>query len=137
MVERGGTISWTGDPVNATLDITAKYRTRTSVEPFIAEYLTLASPDDQRLAGQNTEVDLQLKLGGSLYKPEIRFDLSFPNLTGDIANFADSKLRLLRNNELELNGQVLGLIVFNSFCHPTELLMYLVLQVFSQQVLIL
>jgi hypothetical protein len=41
--------------------------------------------------------------------------LSFPNLTGDIANFADSKLRLLRNNELELNGQVLGLIVFNSF----------------------
>ena len=115
VVERGGTISWTGDPVNATLDITAKYRTRTSVEPFIAEYLTLASPDDQRLAGQNTEVDLQLKLGGSLYKPEIRFDLSFPNLTGDIANFADSKLRLLRNNELELNGQVLGLIVFNSF----------------------
>ena len=75
----------------------------------------MASPDDQRLAGQNTEVDLQLKLGGSLYKPEIRFDLSFPNLTGDIANFADSKLRLLRNNELELNGQVLGLIVFNSF----------------------
>jgi len=115
VVERGGTISWTGDPVNATLDITAKYRTRTSVEPFIAEYLTLAGKDDQRLAGQNTEVDLQLKLGGTLYKPEIRFDLSFPNLTGDVANFADSKLRLLRNNELELNGQVLGLIVFNSF----------------------
>ncbi len=115
VVERGGTISWTGDPVNATLDITAKYRTRTSVEPFIAEYLTLASADNQRLAGQNTEVDLQLKLGGTLFKPEIKFDLSFPNLTGDVANFTDSKLRILRNNELELNGQVLGLIVFNSF----------------------
>jgi len=115
IVERGGTISWTGDPVNTTLDITTNYRTRTSVEPFISEYLTLASQDVQRLAGQNSEVDLQLKLGGTLYKPDIKFNLSFPNLTGDVANFAESKLRIIRNNELELNGQVLGLIVFNSF----------------------
>lgn len=115
VVQRGGTIKWTGDPINASLDITAKYRARTSIEPFIAEYLTLASPADQRLAGQNTEVDLQLKLGGTLFKPEIRFDLDFPNLTGDIANFALSKIRIIRNNELELNGQAMGLIVFNSF----------------------
>ncbi len=115
VVQRGGTIRWTGDPVNATIDMTAKYRARTSIEPFISEYMTLASPADQRLAGQNTEVDLQLKLGGTLYKPEIKFDLEFPNLTGDIANFADSKLRIIRSNELELNGQAMGLIVFNSF----------------------
>ncbi|MFZ1751517.1 MAG: translocation/assembly module TamB domain-containing protein, partial [Saprospiraceae bacterium] len=115
VVERGGRITWTGDPVNATIDMTAKYRTRTSVEPFIAEYLTLATANDQRLASQNTEVDVQLKLGGTLFKPEIKFNLNFPNLTGDVANFADSKLRILKNNELELNGQVLGLIVFNSF----------------------
>ena len=115
VVQRGGQISWTGDPVNTTLDITTNYRTRTSAEPFIAEYLTLASPDVQRLAAQNTEVDLQLKLGGTLYKPDIKFNLSFPNLTGDVSNFAESKLRIIRNNELELNGQVLGLIVFNSF----------------------
>lgn len=121
VVQRGGIISWTGDPVNATLNITAKYRARTSVEPFIAEYLTLANPADQRLAGQNTEVDLQLKLGGTLYKPEIKFDLAFPNLTGDIANFADSKLRIIRNNELELNGQAMGLIVFNSFLPSNRL----------------
>lgn len=115
VVQRGGSVRWTGDPVNATLDMTANYRARTPVEPFISEYLSLARPEDQRLAGQNTEVDLKLKLGGTLFKPEIKFDLAFPNLTGDVANFADSKLRTIRSNELELNGQAMGLIVFNSF----------------------
>ncbi|HMU04059.1 MAG TPA: translocation/assembly module TamB domain-containing protein, partial [Saprospiraceae bacterium] len=115
VVERGGIVRWTGDPVNTSLNITANYRTRTSIKPFIEEYLTLSSPETQRLAEQRSEVDLRLILGGTLFKPEIKFDLTFPNLTSDISSFADSKLRLLRTNELELNSQVLGLIVFNSF----------------------
>ena len=114
-VQRGSLIRWTGDPINATLDITANYRTRSSIRPFIEEFLTAANPASQRLAEQRSEVDLQLKLGGSLFKPDISFDLSFPNLTGDIASYTDSKLRTIRNTEQELNSQVLGLIVFNSF----------------------
>ncbi len=115
IVERGSRIFWTGDPINATLDITAKYRTRTAVEPFISEYLTGIDNEQLTLARQNTEVDVELYLGGSLYRPEIKFGLEFPNLTGDIANLTDSKLRVLQGNDQELNGQVLGLIVFNSF----------------------
>lgn len=115
IVERGGRIVWTGDPVNATLNITAKYRTRTSVEPFISEYLYGSLDPQNNLARQNTEVDVELYLGGSLFNPDIRFGLSFPNLTGELASFADSKLKLLQGNDQELNGQVLGLIVFNSF----------------------
>ena len=115
VVERGGILRWTGDPINTSINITANYRTRTSIKPFIEEYLTLSSPETQRLAEQRSEVDLRLILGGTLFKPEIKFDLTFPNLTGDIQSFADSKLRLLRTNELELNSQVLGLIVFNAF----------------------
>ena len=111
IVDRGGRIVWTGDPVNATLDITTKYSTRTSIEPFISEYIQTGTSTVQ----SNTEVDVILKLGGSLYKPEIKLGLAFPNLTGDYANFADSKLRILQGNDQELNGQVLGLIVFNSF----------------------
>jgi len=121
VVERGGRIVWTGDPINATLDITAKYRTRTSVEPFISEYISGISQDQANLASQNTEVDVNLNLGGSLFKPEVKFGLGFPNLTGDIANFAANKLRLLQTNEQELNGQVLGLIVFNSFIQSNRI----------------
>lgn len=114
IVETGSKIIWTGDPIDATLDITAKYRTRTAVEPFISEYLV--GLDDQiSLARQNTEVDVELILGGTLFRPDIRFNLDFPNLTGDIANFASNKIKLLEGNDQELNGQVLGLIVFNTF----------------------
>src|SRR5690606_8997921 len=90
VVERGGIVRWTGDPVNTSLNITANYRTRTSIKPFIEEYLTLSSPETQRLAEQRSEVDLRLILGGTLFKPEIKFDLTFPNLTSDISSFADS-----------------------------------------------
>lgn len=121
VVERGSRIVWTGDPVNAILDITAKYRTRTSMEPFISEYM-LGSLDPQiSLARQNTEVDVELFLGGYLYNPDIRFGLSFPNLTGELASYADNKLKILKGNDQELNGQVLGLIVFNSFIQSNRI----------------
>lgn len=115
IVERGGRILWTGDPVNATLDIVAKYRTRTAMEPFISEYLVGTLDPQLNLARQNTEVDVELYLGGTLYKPDIKFGLDFPNLTGELANFAENKLRILEGSDQELNSQVLGLIVFNSF----------------------
>jgi hypothetical protein len=114
-VSRGSRIRWTGDPINTSLDITAKYVTRTSISPFIEEYLTLASPEVQRLADQRSEVELNLKLGGRLYKPDIKFDLSFPNLPSEISSYTDNKLRILRNNELELNSQVVGLLAFKTF----------------------
>lgn len=115
IVERGGRIVWTGDPVNALLNITAKYRTRAAMEPFVSEYLLGTLDPQLNLARQNTEVDVALYLGGTLFKPEIKFGLSFPNLTGELASFADNKLKILQGNDQELNSQVLGLIVFNSF----------------------
>lgn len=115
-VYRGGLIRWTGDPVNTTLDIQAVYKSRTSLRPFIEEYLNF-SVDDQlaNQSNQRQDVDVILKLGGTLYNPEVRFNLAFPNLVGDISTLADSKLRILQNNELELNSQVFGLIMFNNF----------------------
>ncbi len=121
IVDRGGIIRWTGDPLNTTLNITANYRSRTSIRPFIEEYITLAPTETQRLAEQRTDVDLKLKLGGTLFNPVINFDVSFPNLPSELASYADSKLRLLRNNELELNSQVLGLIVLNTFLPANSL----------------
>ena len=115
IVSRGGVIRWTGDPINASLDIEATYRMRTAIKPFIEEYLALAAPETVNQANQRNDVDLKLKLGGTLFKPEIKFDLAFQNIVGELASLTDSKMRLIRSNELELNSQVLGLIVFNSF----------------------
>jgi len=114
-VKRGGLIRWTGDPVNTSLNIEAVYRSRTIIRPFIEEYMTFASDQAINQANQRQEVDLILNLGGTLYNPDVRFNLSFPNLVGDLSTLTESKLRVLQNNELELNSQVFGLIMFNAF----------------------
>src|SRR5690606_12166913 len=104
VVYRGGTIRWTGAPGTPTLTRRAVYRSRTSLRPFVEEYLSFASDQLISQSNQRQDVDVILNLGGTLYKPEVTFNLAFPNLVGDIATMADSKLRVLQNNQLELNS---------------------------------
>ncbi|MBP6396310.1 MAG: translocation/assembly module TamB domain-containing protein [Saprospiraceae bacterium] len=113
LVREGGTIRWTGDPINATLNIEADYAVKTPLTSFLTEYLVT----DQLVnaAAVSTAVNLKLILGNTLFNPSVKFDFEFPNLTGELKSYTDSKIRLLRNNESDYNSQVFGLIVFNSF----------------------
>jgi hypothetical protein len=112
-VREGGTIRWTGDPINATLDIIADYQVRTPLSSFLAEYLS--TDQLEAAAAVSTPVNLKMLLGNTLYNPIVKFDLDFPELAGELRSYTDSKLRLLRNNEADFNSQVFGLIVFNTF----------------------
>ena len=117
-VRRGGQIRWTGDPINAELDIEADYEVRTNMEVFLSEFVQEGTPLETA-SRSTTKVELILNLGGTLYNPQVNFDLGFPDLDGELRTTADSKMRTLRANQAELNSQVLGLIVFNSFL-PTS-----------------
>ena len=118
-IERGGLIRWTGDPVNATLDIDGTYEVDAPIETFITEYLF----DDQlrALARNKTLVALQMELRGRLYEPVINFDLEFPELTGELKAYADNKIRTLRDNAIALNSQVVGLLAFQTFLPDNNL----------------
>jgi len=61
------------------------------------------------------DVDLLMKLPGNLMRPDINFYIQFPNLTGVLKNYTDSKLRILRQDQNEMNRQVFGLIVVGDF----------------------
>ncbi len=116
VVEQGGKIQWRGDPLNATIDIAAKYKDlNTAIANLIPEYLSFVSPDTRNRASQQTSVDLTMYLKGELFKPLISFDLNFPRLQGDLRTYADNKLRTLRLDQNELNKQVFGLIVLGQF----------------------
>jgi len=118
-VRRGGQIRWTGDPINATLDINADYQVRTSMEVFLSEFVT-DNQTLQKASRSKTQVELMLNLGGTLFKPKVNFGLNFPDLDGELRSVAQSKMRTLNANQAELNSQVLGLIVFNSFLPGTS-----------------
>lgn len=116
-IRKGSTIRWTGDPIDADLDIASDYENvRSSLTVFLAEYLTAASQSVINEAKRNTDVDLSLLIGGSLFQPEINFDLDFPSLQpGELKSYVDSKVRTLRANPNLLNDQVAGLILWRTF----------------------
>ncbi|SER13677.1 translocation/assembly module TamB domain-containing protein [Neolewinella agarilytica] len=120
-VRPGGTVRWTGDPFEATLDVSADYENlETPILPFIQEYLVTAPQELTDFAANATEIDLTLELDGLLSKPNINFDIGFPNLTGQLESYANNKRRLLLLDQNELNRQVFGLIVAGQFL-PSDL----------------
>ncbi len=113
-INQGGTITWTGDPLNAKIDIDASYSVRTPPYNFILEYIG----QNDRLAdlAQNaTDVDLFLHLRGDLFSPEITFDMEFPELTGQVKNYVEDRLRVIADDQNEINKQVFGLLIARSF----------------------
>ena len=143
-ISPGGKINWNGDPLNAQIDISAEYKDlKTSLTTFIQEYLVNAPPAEQLQAKQATDVDLILGLKGDLFSPAISFDIGFPNLQGIMANLAENKLNVLRQEQNEMNKQVFGLIVLGQFLpsdlsfNSTELFANTLSEYFSNQLSLL
>jgi hypothetical protein len=115
-VEPGGTISWSGDPYEATIKVNAVYEgLTTSVYNFVQEYMAAASSNAQDIARSGTPVNLKMVLSGRLLSPNIDFDIDFPALDSELRSYAENKLRLIRQDPNELNRQVFGLLVLGQF----------------------
>ncbi|MCF8236656.1 MAG: translocation/assembly module TamB [Saprospiraceae bacterium] len=115
-VERGGTILWSGDPFEAQINLRANYAIA-STPPYnlITEYLVTSGSSTTQAARNPTEVNLVMLLTGKLLEPVINFDLSFPQLVGEIRSLVETKMQTLRRDPNEMNWQVFGLIMSNNF----------------------
>ena len=112
VIQSGGTVTWTGDPFNATLNVTAAHSTiRAPLQNLLEEYAVI---DASELSARR-EIDLNLILTGPLFNPDINFDIAFPNLIGDIRTYAQSKINTLKSVQNGINNQVVGLLFFNNF----------------------
>lgn len=115
-VQEGGHISWTGDPFGAQIDITAQYKDlKASLYTFLIEYLAEVNEDLIVEAQRQRPVDLYLFLDGDLLHPNINFDIAFEQIPPELLSYVDNKLRILKQDQNELNRQVFGLIVFGQF----------------------
>lgn len=121
-VKRGGTIRWYGDPFAAQIDIQAEYKgLSTSPYNLISEYIDELSTEELKSeARQTTPVGLTMNLKGALLKPDISFDINFPTSSGELSNYIDNKMRLLKQDANELNRQVFGLIVIGGFLPSSD-----------------
>lgn len=97
----GGYISWDGNPIDANIDIEAKYRT--DANPAVL----LENPTINR----EIPIDVLINLRGQLMQPDIRFDLEYPNLSSIVESELDYRLQGREN----LERQALSLVVQGTF----------------------
>ena len=80
IIESGSMIQWTGEPVDARLDINAVYKLKTSLQPLL-NTVTASSDDDQsgsRISDRSVPVDCKIHIGGRLSNQQLDFSVVVP-----------------------------------------------------------
>lgn len=80
IIESGSMIQWTGEPVDARLDINAVYKLKTSLQPLLNTVIA-SSDDDQsgsRISDRSVPVDCKIHIGGRLSNPQLDFSVVVP-----------------------------------------------------------
>jgi len=114
-IQRGSSITWTGDPTRATLDITATYTANTPSIDLIENEIAGRTQTDINKFKQKLPFQVTLKMEGELLKPKITFDISLPTNVLSLWPDVDQKLQQIRVQESELDKQVFALLLLNRF----------------------
>lgn len=118
-IQKGSTITWNGEPTEATLDITAIYKTQAPPIDLVEQQMTGKSNSEMNQYKQRIPFNTLLKLKGELLKPEISFDITVDEENAGVSSMVmddtKQKLQQLRNEEAEMNKQVFALLLLNRF----------------------
>lgn len=120
-IRPGSTITWTGEPTTATVDVTATYTATTASIDLVADQLAGSSQTELTRYRQQLPFEVQLRMRGELLKPVISFDIVLPDRLSSQWDVVKSRLEQLRTNESELNKQVFALLLLNRFVSESPL----------------
>ena len=111
VLDPGSRISWTGDPVNGTINATGVYQTKVALS-------SLGLIDSTSMSSSNAKVECLVHIKNKLMNPEITFGLRLPNASEDLQmavfNVIDT------TNQSEMLMQAVSLLVFNSFSYGSN-----------------
>lgn len=120
VINKGGTVNFTGDIYKAGLNLDAVYVLHTSVESLIEDFISQSGNNALLSAAQSrVQVRLTMNLTGVLERPTIAFDIQAEDVDPTIKSYVDQKLAYLKSNDAEMNKQVVGLLVMNQFIPST------------------
>ncbi|MFD2200612.1 translocation/assembly module TamB domain-containing protein [Shivajiella indica] len=112
----GSTILWTGDVLDANLNITTIYNVRTSPAELMQAQLSGTTTDTRSQFRQILPFMVYLKINGELLQPEISFELDMPEESrGSFEGNVYSMIQQVNQRDDELNKQVFSLLVLNQF----------------------
>lgn len=118
-IQKGSTITWTGEPTTATLDITAIYKTEAAPIDLVEQQISGEQASTLNQFKQRIPFNTLLKMQGELLKPVITFDITTDEknnaVSSNVTDIVDQKLAQLRTQESEMNKQVFALLLLNRF----------------------
>jgi len=105
VVQKGGVISFKGDPYDADINLSAVYKVRTSL------YDLVKNIDSSEAVKRTIDVHAIMNLTDKLMQPTISFELDLPNADQDAKTLLESQI----TSEDELNKQIFALVMFRNF----------------------
>jgi hypothetical protein len=113
-IEKGSTIVWTGEPLNANMDIRAIYKVETSPLELLASQTE--DPAQLNQYKQRIPFLVYLNIKGELFKPEISFKLDMPQEKRNVfVGAVYAKIQDINTRESDLNKQVFALLILKRF----------------------
>lgn len=118
-IQKGSTITWTGEPTMALMDITAVYKTEAPPIDLVEQQISGEAASTMNQYKQRVPFNTLLKMKGELLKPQLSFDITTDEknnaISSNVKDVIDQKLIQLRTQESELNKQVFALLLLNRF----------------------
>lgn len=105
-IQKGSTVSWSGNPYDANLNVTAIYKAKANPGVLLENFNS----------NRNIEIDLVTKITGGLFSSKQDLDIQLPNVDPSIAS--ELEFLLNDNNENEKTKQFVNLLAFGSFANP-------------------
>ncbi len=107
IIEPGSTIQWTGEPLDALLNIDAIYQVKASLQPLLEGYISR----DGSIPTRAVPVDCVIRLTDRLTKPTVNFDVLVPSVDANIQSIIANVLSTPERR----SQQFLYLLLSNSF----------------------
>jgi len=108
-VKKGGTISWSGDPYTAEINIEAIYRVSANPKSLLENITT----------NRKIPIDLVTRFSGELFNSQREFDIEIPNSSSTVASELAFKLN---NNDKNLKTiHFMALLVSGSFYNENDI----------------
>jgi hypothetical protein len=119
-IGKGSTITWTGEPTTAQLNVAAVYIANTSPIDLVQDQIASSPVAIRNTYKQRLPFEVHLNLTGELMKPVVAFDIVLPEdknygVSNDIVTTAQYRLAQLRQDPGEMNKQVFSLLLMNRF----------------------
>ena len=110
-IEPGSTIQWTGEPLDAILNIDAVYKLKASLQPLLEGSLT-----ENNRSTRAVPVECFIHLTDRLTQPTVTFDIVVPSADSEVQSLISSALATPESK----SQQFLYLIIANSFISETS-----------------